>query len=348
MTDREHVVAVLSDVDQHVLGAADTEVVPIASLRSADSPRTQAEDPDHVRVLAQTEGGLPPILVHRSTRRVIDGMHRIRAALLRGAEQIEVRFVDLPEEDLFLLAVRLNVQHGLPLAMADRRAAAARILVSHPHWSDRAIAGTAGLDAKTVRGIRREKGGAPASTPTRIGRDGRTRPLSAAAGRRSAGELVKANPAMPLRQVAQRAGISLGTAADVRHRVMRGEDPVRGGTSRPGDTAGRDEKVAAAREPVAPEGAGPDGASVANLIARRDSAMALRILTADPALRFTDAGRVLLRWLSTRSIDSREWQGLMDEVPAHCAGTVADLARQCSESWREFAEQLERRHRASA
>jgi hypothetical protein len=35
---------------------------------------------------------LPPILVHRATNRIIDGMHRLEAAKLRGDETISVRF----------------------------------------------------------------------------------------------------------------------------------------------------------------------------------------------------------------------------------------------------------------
>ncbi len=42
----------------------------------------------HARSLAQTEADLPPIVVHRTTTRVIDGMHRLTAAGLRGEREI--------------------------------------------------------------------------------------------------------------------------------------------------------------------------------------------------------------------------------------------------------------------
>lgn len=310
--------------------------VSIASLHAADSPRVQAEDLDYVRMLAQVEENLPPIVVHRSTMRVIDGMHRIGAALLRGKDRIDVRFVDLPDEELFLLAVRLNAGHGLPLSPADRRAAAARILVSHPHWSDRAVAAVTGLAARTVRGIRGQHEIASSAPRTRIGRDGRRRPLSAAEGRRSAAELIKTDPCMPLRQIAKQAGISLGTAADVRDRVLRGENPI------PGEGKA---KVADMPKP-APDG--HYGAELSELAAQRDTSKAMRMLFTDPSLRFTESGRELLRWLNSRMIGSQDWLALVDELPSHCAGTVAELARQCSDSWLGFAEQLERRHRVSA
>ncbi|KJK51720.1 hypothetical protein UK23_06205 [Lentzea aerocolonigenes] len=311
---------------------AEPEVVLISSLHAADSPRLQSENLDHARMLAQVEGELPPVVVHRRTMRVVDGMHRIRAALLRGEEQIEVRYVDVPEQELFLLAVRLNAHHGLPLSSADRRAAAARILTSHPQWSDRAIAAATGLAAKTVSGIRQGNATDLAPPETRIGRDGRRRPLCAAEGRRSAGELVKANPRTPLRQIAKLAGISLGTAADVRDRVLRGEDPVR-------NAKARSESFESA--PVAE-------IKTAELADHRSAAMMMRILLADPSLRFNEPGRELLRWLGSRIIESGDWQAMVDEMPTHCTGTVADLARRCGSSWLEFAEELENRYRASA
>src|SRR5262245_43617336 len=70
------------------------EMVPLRQLLPADSPRLVGEDAKHIRVLAESEAVLPPILVHRATMRVVDGMHRVGAARLRGREAIEVRFFD--------------------------------------------------------------------------------------------------------------------------------------------------------------------------------------------------------------------------------------------------------------
>ncbi|MEE3922534.1 ParB/RepB/Spo0J family partition protein [Micromonospora sp. BRA006-A] len=121
------------------------QLLPIACLRAADSPRLAGEDDLHAQTLAETDAPLPPILVHRGTMRVIDGMHRLRAAVLRGETQIAARLFDGTVEAAFVLAVQANVTHGLPLSLADREAAAQRILRSHPHWSDRAVATAAGL-----------------------------------------------------------------------------------------------------------------------------------------------------------------------------------------------------------
>ncbi|WP_241827324.1 ParB/RepB/Spo0J family partition protein, partial [Streptomyces graminilatus] len=128
--------------------------VPITSLRPSDSPRSAGEDPEHIRALAEFEAELPPIIVMPSTMQVIDGMHRLRATELRGANEIDVRFFEGEEKDAFVLAVESNITHGLPLGLGDRKEAAARILLSHPMWSDRAIGAATGLSAKTVGTIR--------------------------------------------------------------------------------------------------------------------------------------------------------------------------------------------------
>ncbi|MFD8814979.1 ParB/RepB/Spo0J family partition protein, partial [Streptomyces sp. NPDC059627] len=146
----------VDDPAEHT-GGDDTAVVsvPVLSLRPADSPRLNGEDKAHIMRLAEAETPLPPILVDRRSLQVIDGMHRLMAASLRGQETIDVIFFDGNEADIFLRAVQENVTHGLPLSRADRRAAAERIIASHPHLSDRVIGQTAGLAANTVAAIRK-------------------------------------------------------------------------------------------------------------------------------------------------------------------------------------------------
>src|SRR5271155_3998957 len=92
--------------------------VPLSSLQPADSPRLEGLDAAHAETLAEIESELPPILVQRSTMRVIDGMHRLSAAWIRGHEKIQVQFVDCDEFDAFLVAVAANIRHGLPLTLA--------------------------------------------------------------------------------------------------------------------------------------------------------------------------------------------------------------------------------------
>src|SRR5690349_16876150 len=147
----------------------------IDSLRLSGSPRLAGVDPVHVEAIGAMQGELPPIVVHRPTMRVIDGAHRIQAALRRGDSTIAGRFFKGSEDDAFVLSVWLNVSHGLPLALADRKRAAVRIAVSHPQWSDRRVAAVTGISPGTVADIRKRAPGPSAPDSRRIGQDGRLR-----------------------------------------------------------------------------------------------------------------------------------------------------------------------------
>src|SRR5258708_18221647 len=216
----------LQAVDDCDLSEYPATRVPVTDLVLSNWLRVKGEDIQHVRVLAEVEDELPPIVVHRATMRVIDGMHRVRAAILSGVTHIEALLFEGAEDEAFLLAVRLNVTHGLPLSRADRVAAAVRIINSTPQWSDRAIARAAGLSDKTVASIRRRASAEIPHLPDRIGRDGRIRPVSPAAGRRIASDLIAQHPDAAIREIATRAGISPGTATDGRERLRNRLDPV--------------------------------------------------------------------------------------------------------------------------
>jgi ParB-like chromosome segregation protein Spo0J len=313
--------------------SGDVETIPVRYLRPADSPRSAGEDARHIRLLAECGAVLPPILVQRESMRVIDGMHRLRAAVMRGQDTIRVRFFDGDDDAAFLAGVRGNLRHGLPLSLADRKAAAGRLVSSYPHWSDRAIAAAAGLAASTVGAVRDQATASRPAASARVGRDGRVRPIDSAAGRRIAGELIHRNPRASLREIAKAAGISPMTARDVRQRVVRGDDPVPAGRRAVPDAAGTNRS-----RPT--EGC---AARSADRWPVRDRETVLRNLRDDPSVRLSEQGRILLRWLIARSVRRAEWATFVDAVPIHCASAVADLARACAEEWRGLAERLEQR-----
>jgi len=317
------------DLSSPVPSAADA-LVPIGFLQAADSPRLAGENCEHARALAEVDSALPPILVHRDTMRVIDGMHRLRAAILNGHDEIGVHFFDGTDDDAFVAGVRANVTHGLPLAPADRERAATRIIKSYPQWSDRAIAEAAGLAAQTVAKIRSSSTGEASQLNARIGRDGRLRPLSSAAGRRIASRVIADRPGASLREIAKEAGISLGTARDVRERVVRGDDPVppaQAKAEQKNETAQRG-RIAQAR------GGGPGHGQP------QDKALTLQKLQRDPSMRLTDDGRVLLRWLAGHAMHAKDWEDLQARIPAHNISLVIDLALGYAEEWKRFAEAL--------
>lgn len=298
--------------------AGEVVAVPIVSLRAGESPRLNGEDRTHVARLAEIEEPLPPILVDRRTMRVIDGMHRLLAASLRGQETIGVVFFDGCPEEVFLLAVEANVTHGLPLSHSDRRSAARRIIGSHPHMSDRAIGSSTGLSAKTVAAIRRSTAAVPQLT-SRMGRDGRVRPLNGTRGRLQAAQLMAEHPSASLREVARRAGVSPATARDVRQRLERGEKPT---------LTGPDRAPASAACP-APSPA-PD--------------TAVQKLLRDPSLRHSEHGRQLLRLLQVNnSADAQDWSGMIVAVPPHCTAIIGQIARHYAQLWQGFAQELDQR-----
>ncbi|GHH91986.1 hypothetical protein GCM10017779_24430 [Streptomyces capillispiralis] len=197
--------------------------IPVDSLLPADSPRLEGVNEDHVRVLADSTAEFEPILVARTAGHVVDGMHRLRAAMLRGQRYIDVRYVDGSPGDLFLQSVKANTRHGLPLTLKDRKAAVARILTSHPHLSDRAIAAIAGVSPKTVGAARARRALADsiAQPHARVGRDGRARPVDIPQRREKALALLSEQPGITLREVAEQAGVSISTVHRMRQELRR-------------------------------------------------------------------------------------------------------------------------------
>ena len=307
--------------------------VPVDALLDSDSPRINGENGERVQMLARLESPLPPILVHRETMRVIDGMHRLKAVRLRGDDTIDVEFFEGGEVEAFALAVRLNISHGLPLSQADRTAAAQRLLRARPYWSARRIAAGVGLAAGTVAAIRRRSTGQNEQLNARVGRDGRIRPLRATEGRLRASQVIAANPGASLREIAEQAGIATATAKDVRDRIRQGQDPLPAKRQ-----AG---KASSAARDTLPRPAG-------DRTATHTSAAALgRLLPnlgKDPSLR-TEAGRMLLQMLSVHALgDEAKWLRLARSVPGHRADLLAQAARRCADHWLRFANELENRH----
>jgi ParB-like chromosome segregation protein Spo0J len=283
-------------------------------------------------VLANVQGPLPPITVRRSTMQVIDGRHRIRAAIMNGRSEIDARLVDCDEGMAFALAVSENIAHGLPLSLADRRAAALSIIAYHPRWSDRVVAVQAGLSDKTISALR--TAGAPVNdgsqeAEARLGMDGRLRPLNTAAMRRKAAQMLTERPEAALREVARSTGLSPATVRDVRMRLDTGKDPVPARYSG-GQSRGSAEVIRARRR----------NGEQAALINLRDLLAKLR---SDPSLKFSEAGRNVVRWLDRHAVDPESSAAVATRVPDRWAITVAHLARSSAMTWTMLAEQLEQR-----
>lgn len=319
-----HVLATASVSD--VAAAGHATPVRLDTLEPADSPRRDGTNAEHVRSLADAAQELPPILVQRSTGRVIDGMHRLAAARAKGQTQISARFVDCTDEDAFVLATVTNIACGLPMSAADRRAAAARIMRYRPEASDRLIAELAGLTPKAVGTIRRQAAETLPRPARRMGRDGRLRPLNPSDGRRIATQILETDPDASLREIARRAGISIGTAHDVREKIRRGSDPV-----------SPKNRSCTSCETVRSTGKTVDDVDFSTILNR---------LRRDPALRYSESGRALLTWLSSLSLmSSTRWRDIADSIPPHCSFEIIHIARSYAQAWSDFATELDRRNR---
>jgi len=98
--------------------------VAVTDLRFDETiyPRQNVDD-QHIKQMCHAlEGGitLPPIIVERKTKRIVDGVHRYHAALRREAKTIFCILKDYKTDaDLFREAVMLNTGVGLKLGVDD-------------------------------------------------------------------------------------------------------------------------------------------------------------------------------------------------------------------------------------
>jgi ParB-like chromosome segregation protein Spo0J len=332
--------------------------IPLNSLGRGFFLRGTGTDKTHVQMLAEVAsfGELPPILVQRDTLRVIDGMHRLEAARVRGERFISARLINCTDNDAYILAVKANTLHGLPLSRADRVSSARRILDWHPDWSDRAIGIATGLSAKTIAGIRRDCADEVQQFAKRLGRDGKRRPVTALEGRKRAADYISARPDAPLREVARETDVSLGTVQDVRSRMRRGLDPVLSSAS--------DRRPVAAADPaVRSAAAGQPNQGHVNQRTTHTSLLPTRIgpqhgrrsvqppawpriapkLAGDPSLRYTEGGRAFMRWMTMHMTNAGQWRDFVDSVPSHWLDDLSAVAEQASDEWRDFAEHLKSR-----
>ena len=309
------------------------EVISIDQVLPADSPRIGGEDSEHARLLAELNCALPPIVVHRRTMRVIDGTHRLRAAVLRGEACIRAKFFEGSSEEAFVLAVQLNAWHGLPLSRAERSSAAARIIEAYPTWSNSRIASVCAISDKTVGAIRERSTSEFPRSKGRVGQDGRARPIDPVSGRLRAGEVLAKKPNTTLREVAQAAGISIGTAKDVRERLRQGHSVL------PPRLAKANGEAVQTGPQKPTQASSPSSSSTPISIDRYMRLMAT--LKQDPSIRLAGTGRALLRLLDAHVIDDERQEHLISNVPLHCRDAVIDAARRCASFWTHLIDQLE-------
>lgn len=321
-----------------LIGQLPVQEVPLSLLECGLFLRGAGTNPVHVKLLADAAGSseLPPILIQQSNYRIVDGMHRIEAARLRGEKSIKARLVNCTDEDAFILAVKSNTLHGLPLSRSDRIFGAKCILSWHPDWSDRALGSLTGLSTKIIADLRRRSPDEIQQFSKRIGRDGKRHPLAAADGRRRAAEYMTARPDASLRQVAREVDVSLGTVQNVRARMRRGMDPTAvGQRSSPLQPVG----VPVAKDAPLPANAA-DSRDIRHNSRHSSWAEISSKLKNDPSLRYTEGGRKFFRWMTVYAVHAGEWKEFTDAIPPHWRKDVSAVVNEVRDELLHFSEQL--------
>lgn len=341
-------------LDPTVIENTSAQELPVHALSPGIHLRQGGINAAHVQLLIDASGHaeLPPILVRKDGWRIIDGLHRLEAAKLRGDHSIKARFIECTDAEALVLAMKANSSHGLPLSRADRVSGAERVLSAHPAWSDRAIASVTGLSAKTIASLRdRSTGGTPPGGK-RLGRDGKLRSVTVGEGRRRAAEYINAHPNATLREVARATDVSLGTVHDVSARLRRGVSPERNGhrgtgTRLTAHPAGRvaDAAPAADRVDVPDADGTPLRRGNSTGAPPAWEAVAAKVAN-DPCIRYTEGGKEFLQWMALHATDPGGWQELVNTIPPHWLSVIAPIAERVSKEWSLFAERLKSRQEA--
>jgi ParB-like chromosome segregation protein Spo0J len=284
------------------------ERLPLDKLRLGRSVRADGLDEGHLELIQQLEGDWSPILVLRPEMLIVDGHYRYLAAKRLGYKELECEFFDGSSDDAFIEAIQRNCEHGLPLSLKERRAAAAQVLAIHEDWSDRRIGKLCGLSHTTVTKVRSERV-RPEGFARRKGLDERFRPSSRDKAREAAIAALRENPVASLRQIARMTGSSPETVRTIKKRMFASQEPP--------TACVRSQTLSAVASPM----------------------------TGDLAFASTETGLAFAAWFE-RGEDVVEWRNHIEAIPLSRLYEVVDQARKRSVEWARFADELARRVRS--
>jgi ParB-like chromosome segregation protein Spo0J len=281
----------------------------LEELSVAYSPRQETVNVDHVAALVEVIASLPPIVVDRRTMTLIDGIHRLEAHRLVGRKRIEAVSFSGDETEGRALAIRANVRHGKPLTRRERQDAALMLLQRCPERSDRWLGEVCGLSHSTVARLRRTEQNTEAST--RIGRDGRRRPVDAEAGRAEVSRLISEDPSASLRKTAEAAAVAPSTAQRVASKRRQGR------TTKP-------------PTPITPPQAGSTASGS---------------LAQDPAFQSSPELIEFASWLTRTAVTYDDFRAHLSNVPLGRVYEIVDECRRRATTWGDLADSLETRAR---
>lgn len=277
------------------------------------SPRQVPVDWEHVDALREVLDDLPAIVVDRRTMAVVDGIHRLEALRSSGRSAGKVRLFDGDEFETLALAVSANTSHGKPLSRAERSEAAQLLLACSPESSDRRIGQICGLSHSTVARLRQAAGMTPPAT--RVGRDGRRRPLHPEAARTKVEDAIVGDGDLSIREAARVAGVAPSTAQRVAKKLRS-----------PRLTSGIN----------SPKGAAPTLTPTLHKLSTSDG------FGVSAELAFVN------EWLDRTALSAADVRSCLSMTPLVRVYEVADECRRRALAWADLASGLEDRARLSS
>jgi ParB-like chromosome segregation protein Spo0J len=282
------------------------ENLPPSELTVDHSLRASGLSGEHVDTMAEVSGTWDPVVIWGPDNLVLDGAHRVAAALKLGMYSIRVQPFVGDRAEAFVESIRRNVKHGLPLSLDDRLRAANRVISENPEWSDRRIAKICGLSPATITRVRSELTLNVDRPARRIGLDGKSRPARAGEARERVLAALAQNPEGSLRAIAAVANSSPETVRSVRNSLA--------------NDAAQPEPL-----PFIPKAVTP-------------------VWSDDPALVTCDVGDRLVEWFQDgATID--EWRHFVSAVPISRVYEMADECYRRATEWSNFGKALEARTR---
>lgn len=163
-----------------------TKPLKISEIRIDGGTQSRVQlDESHVAELRlAVPGTLPPVSVYwdGTDYWLVDGFHRVSAAREMGDPTIQATIKNGTRREAIRASLTANIGHGLKRSNADKRKAIDTLLADQ-EWSrmsDRAIAGELFVDNETVAARRSVLQTGGSASPTRVGKDGSTRPATKA------------------------------------------------------------------------------------------------------------------------------------------------------------------------
>ena len=189
--------------------------VAVSAVASDHPLRTSGVSAHRVTALCERPDAWLPILVSARTNHVIDGLHRLAAAERIGVTIVRAEFFHGSPAQEVCEFIRRNGD-AFDLSREHRQQALREVLDEHPEWADRRISEMCGMSPKAVARVRQRIVCGDAGTTSRVGRDGRSRPVDPVRQRILIVEALREAPESSLRMIARELGVSPETVRRVR------------------------------------------------------------------------------------------------------------------------------------